>query len=239
MKIKRLLLLCIVIGMVLGTAVGVMASSALYSVTAQVNAGMQIKVNGNNFIAKDTNGNELSPLMYNDRTYLPLRAVAEVVGLNVDYENINNVETVILGERTDKITDFSAIGQEAYKFHRSEDIEELTLSGVVPKLKRGYVSDRNSIRTLDLELSNKYKKFGFTMTTNYDKKPLVFKVIEGDTVIKTITMTSKSQSFEIDVANHNTITISVLAEYTVGKIMGSEVDEIANSKFVVSDYYVK
>ena len=60
-------------------------------VTALQNTGITVNLNGVVQEFKDeTTGERQFPLTYHDRTYLPLRNVAQLSGLNVEYEVKNN-----------------------------------------------------------------------------------------------------------------------------------------------------
>lgn len=56
----------------------------------------------------DVNGNPVYPLLYNGTTYLPIRAVSNMLGLNVDWDGAT--QTVLLGKSStsDTSTDSSA-----------------------------------------------------------------------------------------------------------------------------------
>ncbi len=47
---------------------------------------IKIKLNGSEVIPKDANGNIVEPFLINGTTYLPVRAVGEAMGLNVDWD---------------------------------------------------------------------------------------------------------------------------------------------------------
>ena len=55
---------------------------------------IKITLDGERLIPKDPNGNVIEPFIVDGTTYLPLRAVAEAVGLNVGWDG--NTSTVIL-----------------------------------------------------------------------------------------------------------------------------------------------
>ena len=73
-------------------------ADGLLSVPVYLNNRISIKIQGKNFTAKETDGTKLFPLTYNDRTYLPVRAVAEALGANIDYDGETN--TVVISTAT-------------------------------------------------------------------------------------------------------------------------------------------
>lgn len=89
MKYLKKFALLFVICFVLSTIV---AFAPPISVT--INENLKINFNGKAFQTKDENGEDVNPLTYNDRTYLPARAILEKTGVFVDYDEAS--ETVIL-----------------------------------------------------------------------------------------------------------------------------------------------
>ena len=82
--------------------VGLIVGAMLFS-TVTVFAGTQtieaffndikISVNGNAVELEDANGNPIEPFIYESTTYLPVRAIAEALGMEVKYnETTNTVE---------------------------------------------------------------------------------------------------------------------------------------------------
>ncbi len=66
---------------------------------------ISIIINGKSFQAHDALGNEISPIIYNDRTYLPLRAIGEAFGKAVDWDG--NTNTVFIGDKGDVVYPYS------------------------------------------------------------------------------------------------------------------------------------
>ncbi len=79
-------------GFVLGTTLTVSAGTWIQ---AYRNDEIKIALNGKVQTFRDATTNEIEvPITYNNRTYLPLRSLATLVGLNVDYDA--NTKTAIL-----------------------------------------------------------------------------------------------------------------------------------------------
>ena len=79
-------------GMLLG---GVTVVGANQAIQALQNTEVKISLDGDIQEFKDElTGETQYPITYHDRTYLPLRNVAQLSGLNIDYDNSNN--TVVL-----------------------------------------------------------------------------------------------------------------------------------------------
>lgn len=88
--------------LILATAGAIATASGLVEIPVWVNNSIAIKVQNKNFKAKEEDGTVLAPLTYNDRTYLPVRAISEALGAYVDYEA--DTQTVIIATATPKPT---------------------------------------------------------------------------------------------------------------------------------------
>ena len=94
MKKKWIVMLAVV--MLFAFTAGVFAAPAVEQITASLAADIKITLNGDSWQPKDADGSDLYPIIYNDRTYLPVRAVAEALGIKVNWDE--STRTVILGE---------------------------------------------------------------------------------------------------------------------------------------------
>jgi len=94
-KIVALLVSSVAVG---AFALGASASSTLEEISAYLNKGVKIKLNGLAWTPKDADGNVIYPITYEGTTYLPVRAAGEAIGLKVDWDN--DTQTVLLGEKT-------------------------------------------------------------------------------------------------------------------------------------------
>jgi len=94
MKKKWILMLAVV--MLFAFTAGVVAAPAVQEITANLATDIKITLNGNAWTPKDADGSTMAPIVYNGRTYLPVRAIGEALGVKVDWNN--DTRTVILGE---------------------------------------------------------------------------------------------------------------------------------------------
>ncbi|NLX03340.1 MAG: hypothetical protein GXY40_12565 [Syntrophomonadaceae bacterium] len=94
MKKKWILMLAVV--MLFAFTAGVVAAPEVQQITAKLATDFKITLNGNAWAPKDADGSDLYPLVYKNRTYLPVRAVAEALNVKVDWDA--KTSTVILGE---------------------------------------------------------------------------------------------------------------------------------------------
>lgn len=93
---KKLLSTGLISGaLALALTAGAYAGANLEEVKALLNKGIQIELNGKNIDLKDEQGGALYPITYDGNTYLPVRSVAETLGLSVSWDGEAN--KVILG----------------------------------------------------------------------------------------------------------------------------------------------
>ena len=93
MKKRWIMLLATV--MLFAFAAGAVAGPAVTNITANLANDFKFTLNGEAWTPTD-GGNAMAPIVYNDRTYLPARAIAEALDIKVDWDEATR--TVILGE---------------------------------------------------------------------------------------------------------------------------------------------
>lgn len=94
MKKRWIMLLATV--MLFAFTAGVVAGPAVQTITASLANDFKFTLNGEAWTPKDADGSTMAPIVYNDRTYLPARAIAEALGITVGWDA--DTRTVILGE---------------------------------------------------------------------------------------------------------------------------------------------
>jgi len=93
---KRMLSLAVTAMMMFGFIVGAAASSGIIKITAEINPKINYILNRKKFVPKDMDGSEMNTIIYNGRSYVPLRAIAEALNVYVDWDA--ETSTIILGE---------------------------------------------------------------------------------------------------------------------------------------------
>ena len=94
-------------GIVLGIVIGVMlvptAFAAIGTVTKNLSYDdIKISLNGKIIEPKDANGNKIEPFIIEGTTYLPVRAVCDALGLNVEWEATS--KTVLLMDSSKSVS---------------------------------------------------------------------------------------------------------------------------------------
>ncbi len=80
------------------------------TVTAQICEEFTIMVDGVKQNFTDANGNEIDPMLYNGSTYLPLRAIGELMGKTVSWNGSTKTVTLSGGNSTTIVTDADSFG---------------------------------------------------------------------------------------------------------------------------------
>ena len=101
LKSRRIMLLLVMLLLValLGAAGVVSAAPTVTNVTAQLNPDYKIVVDGVNQNLFNSTGQPVYPLVYNNSTYLPLRAMGELMNKNVNWDEAN-LTASLEGKRT-------------------------------------------------------------------------------------------------------------------------------------------
>lgn len=87
--------------MLFASATTAFAAANGTTVSALLNGSVKMMLNSSAYSAKDTSGNVLLPITYNNRTYLPVRALAEALNVPIDYETSTN--TIWIGEKNETV----------------------------------------------------------------------------------------------------------------------------------------
>ncbi len=95
-KFAALLLLS---ALILGVVVSAVAATTVTKQLTAEYSGIQITLDGTKVEPKDVNGNIVEPFIVNGTTYLPVRALSNALGLDVDWDQ--TTQTVILKSRTE------------------------------------------------------------------------------------------------------------------------------------------
>ncbi|MDP4181460.1 MAG: extracellular solute-binding protein [Bacillota bacterium] len=84
---KRLSIVILAVLVVAIMSIFTWGYNTLKTVEATVNGNIKVYCDNQQKILTDTDGSQLSPVVINGRTYLPIRSVAELSGLNVEWDS--------------------------------------------------------------------------------------------------------------------------------------------------------
>ncbi|BFH64581.1 stalk domain-containing protein [Paenibacillus azoreducens] len=138
--------------LMLTAGTGVYAGAKLQEVKAYLNGDIQLKYNGTPVQPRDEKGNAVLPLSYNGTTYLPVRAVADVMGVAVSYNP--QTSTVEMGEKSEGV----AIAKGFENMYYTKDPKATTYQG--KDYKEAYFDNAGSKRSSSFMLfpKGKYQK---------------------------------------------------------------------------------
>lgn len=136
MKKRKLIpALALTLALLCGITIGATASGSIQKIQADLDPTISVKYDGEEQILKDAQGTRVFPITYNGTTYLPIRAVAGLTGLGVDWDG--TTRSVLLGKQAggvDLIDNYSiyhvvnTAGQVRTADNKTEDIAGVTQS---------------------------------------------------------------------------------------------------------------
>ena len=94
---KKLLSILCIVAIVASFFVGVMAADNVKEITATINYNLKMKFDNVEWNPTEADGSAIRPITYNGRTYLPVRALAEKIGIAIDWDQAT--QTVLIGEK--------------------------------------------------------------------------------------------------------------------------------------------
>lgn len=89
-KMRNSIMTVMVLGMTVSGAAGVYAGSNMEEIKAYLNSSIGFSIDGAAYSPTDANGNKLTPITYQDSTYLPVRALADALKVPLDFDAKNN-----------------------------------------------------------------------------------------------------------------------------------------------------
>ena len=185
-KFSRWTALALTLGAVLCFAAGAAAVDTLQQITAYLDAGITVTLDGEAQVLTDAKGTRLYPITYNGSTYLPVRAVAGLAGLEVNWDQAT--KTVQLGKistdvdliDTYKAYDISEGGQVQSADKKEQDISGIHCSHWLRVYQR--VNDKKgTLQYASFNVLGKYETLTFQY---YAEKDVILRVLgDNDSVL--------------------------------------------------------
>ena len=195
-----------------------MADSVIKEITAHMNYGLKMKLNGQAFNPTEADGSAIRPITYNGRTYLPVAALGEALGIGVSWDGAT--QTVIIGENDEK-TYLTAdmIWSPYYGVVYTEDTDNLAYDGNV--FRNGVLMGNPRGTELRINTEKKYSKIAITfLAQNKDVVFNIYKKNDGS-LLKTVTAKSGIPNFvEVDLLGAEQIEIKADAPKDSAMILG-------------------
>jgi len=204
MKIKRIIIGITLIALAASFTAGAFASDMVKEITAHINYGLTMKLNNADFNPSENDGAAIRPITYNGRTYLPVRALSEALGIAVDYDGAT--ETVYLGDKewTHYSTETFKTSFEGGTTKTSFTTDSALLFASGKTFKSGLVMQTDMVGSpgAKIALNNKYQTIRLEVTAELDS-PATITIINTDskTVYKSIDIRNgESAVIEADIA---------------------------------------
>ena len=96
-KKKFVSTLALTLALLCAFTLGANAAGTLQEIKAYLNSGITIKMDGVEQTLKDATGTRIYPITYGGSTYLPIRAVSDMLGVGVDWDQAT--QSVLLGKQ--------------------------------------------------------------------------------------------------------------------------------------------
>lgn len=189
----------------MGAVAGVVAAGSDLDIQAVLSNSMKLKLNGQDWTPKDpATGNYYKPIVYNGRSYLPVRAVVEeAAGMPVDYDSAT--QTIWIGGRSDVLNiNDTAYYKDYYGTILTTDTEKLATPNAT--YKWGVTNDKDlnmQYFTFYLKPDGNYKKFRASFFLDSSSKADLVMNIRKETydgqVIKSLTLKPGKTLEDVDV----------------------------------------
>ncbi|MFD0714202.1 stalk domain-containing protein [Paenibacillus sp. GCM10027626] len=199
---KRLVVIVSAAALSVGLVAGAAAGPTLEKITASLNWGLKFKVDGKDWNAQDAKGTKLAPITYNNTTYLPVRAVSELVGTAVDYNSA--AQTITIGEKTSSVP----ITKEKIDTGLSSQVmstvdKQFTMQNGVDYKSGVVVNNINAAQKgFKLQPGGKYQKLELQFFGMEFEQEVEIKIFNADNVLlkmETLTVDKKNATVDLDI----------------------------------------
>ena len=205
MKTKLFRTIAITLAMVMCLAVGAFAATNLQEIKAYLNYDLAIRYDGELQTMYDANGSKVVPISYNGTTYLPIRAVGNMMGIDVLWD-AENYQVLLgkTGQAIDFIENFTPYAKDkGYQLYKHNDGKHVTLGS---KTYTNMIYLKNGHTNGYYDLAGKYSTLTFDVYSDSDysnhKDITIFNVYgDNDTLIETIEIkiSALPQTYNINV----------------------------------------
>ena len=204
MKKRIVSTLCIAGLMAASLCVGATAAGGLEQIQAYLNRDITIKLDGQTQTMYDAKGNRVYPITYNGTTYVPIRAVSNMLDIDVEWDGANN--TVLLGQ-TGAAKDFIEelkpyATDKAYCFassnKKTKEIAGKTYDHYITGYDAGYTGK------VYYDLGGKYTTLSFQAyaASDYYNSTTLYFYGDNDSLLKKVELTPLAlpQTYTVDVS---------------------------------------
>ena len=213
--------LCIIMAAVccLSLSAAVFAAGTLKEIKAFLNYGVTISYDGQEQTMYDANGNRVYPITYEGTTYVPIRAVSSMLGINVDWDGAT--KTVLLGDHTalkTRITDLEYYDRKPLtNGHQYRKVDSAT-----DNLGNSYTNPLRLVRSCETNywetymLTQDFTTFSGTIFIGYDDRDIATTCNvriygDGELLYDSPTMTKgvRPVDFSVDISGVDELKIEI------------------------------
>lgn len=177
MKKRKLILgLVVTLALLCGIVIGATASNGIQAIQASLDSTISVKLNGQTQVLKDANGTTIFPITYQGTTYLPIRAVSGLAGLDVDWDQASR--SVLLGKTKgvdliDTYTAYNVVQDKPWNWAgqvKTADGQTADISGITCShwLYYGAKTGGGGDTSVSFNLSGKHDTLTFSYYSNKD-----------------------------------------------------------------------
>lgn len=209
MKKRIIPTLCIALAMITCIYASAFAASNLEQIQAYLNYGITIKLNGQAQSMYDAKGTKIYPISYKGTTYVPIRAVSNMLDVDITWDGGNNA--ILLGNTgtaKDFIEEFKPYdGLNTYMRRLISDGKKAEIAGKTYDHYIGGSSMLGSDFHLYYDLGGKYKTLTFQLYSTTEKDLYFYG--DNNELLKKITVTGKAlpQTYTVDLTNVQQLSI--------------------------------
>lgn len=213
---KKTLAIPVVISVfLLGFAAGTGAQNTVQTVSAYLNQTIKMTLHGEAFTPQEVNGTQIKPLIYDGRSYLPVRAIAEALNIPVDWDQAT--KTIKLGEEPPEFKQPQGVSMLNYRIYEQDLVSTIKpnfLSIHGHSFSKGLycIEDEGFCIVTDIDV--KYKNLAFNLgMTGPGYIEVKFKNKETNRVLDTVNIREKDKIIyhELDITNAAKLLIQVKA----------------------------
>ncbi|MDE7242825.1 MAG: hypothetical protein K2O18_02450 [Oscillospiraceae bacterium] len=172
--------LAVALALVCGLTIGASAAGTLQEIKAYLSTEITVKYNGETQALKAADGSTIYPITYNGTTYLPVRAIGNIFGVDVKWDQAT--KTVLLGEAADGVDlienfepytpflrKYTYTSSTAVQFLQSKDKQVMSIGGESVSHWLGtYYNYHEEPKLCSFNLGGKYSSLSFKAYSEAD-----------------------------------------------------------------------
>ncbi len=178
---KRKWVAFIAVVLVMGIAVGATAAGLISEIRAEIRKDFEVVIDGKTEQFKNVDGERVYPILYEGTTYLPLRAIGEIMGKKVYwYEDDKRIE---LKEEQSTVTDADVIVNGEQKPEKPKEDKAYIGEEKAKKIaldKAGLNENQVKALKVKLDLDDGIRQYEVEFSHNYVEYDVDIDAVDGE-----------------------------------------------------------